>query len=71
MSKRPMILMSCLAAMFVAALAQARSIPLSNEDGIVAANLRARKLRLSEAGQRATVAAPIDNQSGRGSTSAP
>jgi 5'-nucleotidase len=46
--------------------AQARNILLCNDDSIVAANLRALKQRLSEAGHSVIVAAPIDNQSGRG-----
>lgn len=66
MNIRPIILLSCLAAMFAAAPAHARNILLCNDDGIVAANLRALKQRLSEAGHSVIVAAPIDNQSGRG-----
>lgn len=66
MNLRPLIQLSCLATMLAVAPAQARNILLCNDDGIVAANLRALKQRLSEAGHSVIVAAPIDNQSGRG-----
>jgi 5'-nucleotidase len=63
---RPLIHLACLAAMSAVVPAQASNILLCNDDGIVAANLRALKQRLSEAGHSVIVAAPIDNQSGRG-----
>jgi 5'-nucleotidase len=66
MTLRPLIHLGCLAAMLAVAPAQARNILLCNDDGIVAANLRALKQRLSEAGHGVIIAAPIDNQSGRG-----
>lgn len=46
--------------------ASALNILLCNDDGITAANLRALKTRLAAAGHSVAVAAPIDNQSGRG-----
>ena len=46
--------------------AQALNILLCNDDGISAANLRALKQQLQAAGHSTIVAAPIDNQSGRG-----
>lgn len=66
MTLRPLIHMGCLTALLAVAPAQARNILLCNDDGIVAANLRALKQRLSEAGHSVIIAAPIDNQSGRG-----
>jgi 5'-nucleotidase len=56
----------CAALMVVSVPAQALNILLCNDDGISAANVRALKQRLQAAGHRAIVAAPIDNQSGRG-----
>ncbi|RFP10609.1 MULTISPECIES: 5'/3'-nucleotidase SurE [unclassified Duganella] len=49
-----------------AAPASALNILLCNDDGITAANLRALKTKLIAAGHSVAVAAPIDNQSGRG-----
>jgi 5'-nucleotidase len=46
--------------------AQALNVLLCNDDGIVAANLRALKQRLDAAGHSVIVTAPVDNQSGRG-----
>lgn len=50
----------------LAAPAHALNILLCNDDGITAANVRALKVRLVAAGHSVAVAAPIDNQSGRG-----
>lgn len=66
MTLRPLIPLGLLAAVLAATPAQARNILLCNDDGIVAANLRALKVRLSEAGHSVIIAAPVDNQSGRG-----
>lgn len=66
MTQRPSISWACLAAILAVAPAQARNILLCNDDGIVAANVRALQQRLSEAGHSVIVAAPADNQSGRG-----
>lgn len=46
--------------------ASALNILLCNDDGITAANIRTLKQRLIAAGHSAAIAAPIDNQSGRG-----
>lgn len=46
--------------------AHALDILLCNDDGITAANVRALKQRLVAAGHRVILAAPADNQSGRG-----
>jgi 5'-nucleotidase len=46
--------------------ASALNILLCNDDGITAANIRALKQKLIAAGHSAVIAAPIDNQSGRG-----
>jgi 5'-nucleotidase len=46
--------------------ANALNILLCNDDGLSAANLRALQLKLSDAGHQVLVAAPADNQSGRG-----
>ena len=45
---------------------QALNILLCNDDGISAANMRALKQQLQAVGHSVIVAAPIDNQSGRG-----
>ncbi|HYN58149.1 MAG TPA: hypothetical protein VET87_01175 [Rubrivivax sp.] len=45
MTPRPLIHLGCLAALLAVAPAQARNILLCNDDGIVAANLRALKQR--------------------------
>ncbi|MES2261400.1 MAG: 5'/3'-nucleotidase SurE [Pseudomonadota bacterium] len=49
-----------------AAPALAANILLCNDDGITAANLRALKQKLVASGHSVAIAAPIDNQSGRG-----
>lgn len=59
-------LMLCGAFALHAAPASALNILLCNDDGISAANLRALKSKLAGAGHSVAVAAPIDNQSGRG-----
>ena len=46
--------------------AHALNIVLCNDDGISAANVRALKQRLVEAGHSVVLTAPVDNQSGRG-----
>jgi 5'-nucleotidase len=46
--------------------ALALNILLCNDDGIVAANLRATKQKLVAAGHQVLVTGPVDNQSGRG-----
>jgi 5'-nucleotidase len=46
--------------------ASALNILLCNDDGITAANIRVLKQKLIAAGHSAAIAAPIDNQSGRG-----
>jgi 5'-nucleotidase len=46
--------------------ADAINILLCNDDGISAANVRALKQKLVEAGHSVIVSAPVDNQSGRG-----
>lgn len=51
---------------FQAAPALALNILLCNDDGITAANARATKQKLTEAGHSVIFAGPIDNQSGRG-----
>lgn len=54
------------AVLFASAPAHAINILLCNDDGITAANIRALKARLLAAGHSVAIAAPIDNQSGRG-----
>jgi 5'-nucleotidase len=66
MTFRSSLALCCLAALLASAPANARNILLCNDDGIVAANLRALKQRLTKAGHSVIVAAPADNQSGRG-----
>jgi 5'-nucleotidase len=66
MNFRPSISLCFLAALLASAPANARNILLCNDDGFVAANLRALKQRLTSAGHSVIVAAPVDNQSGRG-----
>ena len=56
----------CAALAGVALPAQALNILLCNDDGISAANMRALKQQLQAVGHSVIVAAPIDNQSGRG-----
>lgn len=53
-------------ALIAQAPAHAINILLCNDDGITAANVRALKVRLISAGHSVAIAAPIDNQSGRG-----
>lgn len=63
---RALAICGALGALGAAAPAHALNILLCNDDGITAANLRALKTRLATAGHSVAVAAPIDNQSGRG-----
>lgn len=64
---RPLFGLISAAALAATALpAQALDILLCNDDGLTAANLRALQQRLSAAGHSVLVAAPVDNQSGRG-----
>ncbi len=60
----PFVLLLALAVL--AAPAHALNVLLCNDDGITAANLRALKQRLADAGHSVLVTAPIDNQSGTG-----
>lgn len=55
-----------LVAVVTALPASALNILLCNDDGITAANVRALKQKLVAAGHSVAIAAPIDNQSGRG-----
>ncbi|HEX3139039.1 MAG TPA: 5'/3'-nucleotidase SurE [Rhizobacter sp.] len=55
-----------MAAALVALPASALNILLCNDDGITAANVRALKQVLIAGGHSVAIAAPIDNQSGRG-----
>jgi short-subunit dehydrogenase len=57
---RPMLHAACIAALLAVAPAQARNILLCNDDGIVAANLRALQQRLVQAGHSVEAAGPID-----------
>lgn len=59
------LLGACLLAL-CAPSAQALNVLLCNDDGFTAANLRALQQRLTTAGHSVVVAAPVDNQSGRG-----
>jgi 5'-nucleotidase len=56
----------CAALLCLAMPAHALDILVCNDDGFTSANTRALYERLSQAGHRVIVSAPVDNQSGRG-----
>jgi len=64
-SNKPLIWLPLLAAL-TAPSAHALNILMCNDDGFTAANLRATALQLKAAGHNVIVAAPVDNQSGKG-----